>query len=98
MKDRRRLYALVLCAAMLSLIFVSSVLPIAEAGHDCAGEDCPVCAALASAGRLLRGLSLLGLLLIALFAQAAFARRFARAGRRLLPPRTPVALHVQLNN
>ena len=56
MTKRRRTVALLLCAGLIALLALSSAFILRELGHDCAGEDCPVCAILAQLHRLRRGL------------------------------------------
>lgn len=66
MKDTRRVRALLLCAAFAVMLFVSAAYLAHEAGHDCCGEDCPVCRVIAMVSGALRAFGLL--LLVFLFA------------------------------
>ena len=46
MNPSKKTVALLLCVFFALAVLVSSALIIHEAGHDCAGEDCPVCSLL----------------------------------------------------
>lgn len=61
MANKRRIFALLLCAAVVLGIFVSSALIAHEMlhPHDCTGEDCPVCALMAHSSELKRSLALI---------------------------------------
>ena len=82
MQKRRHMIALIICAAMLLSIFVSSAYVVHEAAHhhDCTGRDCPVCQFIARIEQLRRnmGAALMALPLIWL-ALAACLEGFARA-------------------
>lgn len=43
MSQRKRIGAGLLCAGLILAVFVFSAFAALEAGHDCTGEDCPVC-------------------------------------------------------
>ncbi len=51
---QKRVGAVLVCAVLLLAVFFSSVLMAHEAEHDCTGEDCPVCQAIAMSGSFLR--------------------------------------------
>ena len=88
-------------ALSLLLVFVmlfSHLFVIAEADHDCSGEDCPVCLALAVIEEILKGLSLL-LLLVAF--SAALTSLVTKLRHAFVPSilfSTPVLLKVKLTN
>lgn len=42
----RRITAMLVSAMMLAAILCSAVYIATETGHDCSGEDCPICACL----------------------------------------------------
>ena len=79
------------CAVAFSLAFVLHV-----AGHDCSGEDCPVCARIAACLNVLRTL----LTAVFIAAAAVFAARFAVCAMRRFaaPAQTPTVLKVRLLN
>ena len=45
MNPSKKTAALLLCVFFALAVLFSSALIIHEAGHDCAGEDCPICRA-----------------------------------------------------
>ena len=86
-------------ALLLALVLLCSVLfVIAEADHDCHGEDCAICA------QIVRCVSLLRELLPALLLAAAFAALCRRLPHRTAPAgwlrrlTSPIALKVKLSN
>ena len=65
----KRAGVLLLCAAFVLALFVSSAYLVHEAGHThCTEEDCPVCRTIATAMTLLRALGLVILVLYGLSA------------------------------
>ncbi len=54
MSHQKRIGAGLLCVIFVLAMLVSSAFIIHEAGHDCTGEDCPICQAIAMNGQLLR--------------------------------------------
>ena len=48
MKRNPRIFALTLAILLLCAVIAAGALNAFEAGHDCPGVDCPVCAALAA--------------------------------------------------
>ena len=97
MSKRRRIIAAVF-AVLFAFAVVSSLMFIAHAaGHDCCGEDCPVCAALAAVCSSLKFLCAFVAVITAALASAraaAFAKRFSAR----LSAATPTALKVKLLN
>ncbi len=77
MTNRRRVTALLLCIGLVFALAVSSAFIAHEAGHDCTGNDCPICQMIAVNVNLLRTIGLAVLLLLALFAllRGRFAHR-----------------------
>ena len=65
MTERKRISALLLCIGVILVLSVSTAFIIHEAGHDCAGEDCPICRNIAISIRLLRTSGLSALVLLA---------------------------------
>ena len=90
-------------AVIISLLFVfvmlfSALIVIAEADHDCAGEDCPVCRIIAIGEETLKiSFLLLGAVIIATasFIAAVRARRFSARNNLLF---NPVLSKVKLTN
>ena len=67
MKDRKRLGALLLFVGLSFVMAVSFAFIAYEADHDCCGEDCPICRAIAVNIRMLRTLGLALLALLSIF-------------------------------
>ena len=67
MANRRRVSALILCVGLVLILAVSTVFIAHEADHDCCGEDCPICRAIAVNIRMLRTLGLALLALLSIF-------------------------------
>ena len=97
-KKRNRIIALVL-AAIVFFTFAFSVCVIAtEAGHDCHGENCPICEIIAICENNIKGLSLI-LVFVSLMVALALMRTFLRDTRAFLcQSQTPVSLKVKLTN
>lgn len=88
----RRVAAVLLCAFVLF-----ALLPVCAAGHRCAGEECPICAAVAVCRGVLR---LFPALAICLFAPMAGKTLpcFAVCGAENAFPTTPVSEKVKLSD
>ncbi len=99
MTNRRRVTALLLCIGLVFALAVSSAFIAHEAGHDCTGDDCPICQMIAVNVNLLRAIGLAVLLLLALF--ALLRGRFAHRDRqrlRLSASGTLVSWKIRLND
>ena len=98
MKNRNRIIALVL-AAIVFFTFAFSVCVIAaEAGHDCHGEDCPICELIAVCENNIKGMSLI-LVFVSLMVALALTRTYFRDTCAFLcQSQTPVSLKVKLTN
>lgn len=99
MTGRKRAAALLLCIGLILVLSVSTAFLAQEAGHDCCGEDCPVCRIIAVNIRLLRTLSLVFAAAAALlFLRVDSAAGAVSDGRRRLFSGTPVSWKIRLNN
>ena len=98
MACRKRTGALLLCVGMILILFVSSAVIAHGAGHECSGEDCPVCRMISAGLNLLRVFGLAVLLPAFAFpVREAFSRREQHVP--VLPfPETPVRRKVRLND
>ena len=99
MTNRKRIAALLVCIALVFALAVSSAFIAHEAGHDCSGNDCPICRMIALNVDLLRtfGLVVLLLLVPAALQWGKFTRLKQR--RSCLPVSgTPVSRKVRLND
>ncbi len=98
MTNRRHIAAL-LCVVLVLALAVSSAFIVHEAGHDCAGNGCPICRMIAVHMDLLRAMGLAVLILLALFflLREKCARR---EPRRFSQPvsGTLVSWKIRLNN
>lgn len=97
MTRAKRTLALITGLAMLLLVLGSVLFLAAEAHHDCAGEDCAICACIRQCVETLRQLGSLtapaALLLPVLF--GCFTAPIPAAAFRA---KTPVSFRVRLNN
>ena len=99
MTNRKRITALLLCIGLVFALAVSSAFIAHEAGHDCTGDDCPICQMVSVSETLLRTIGLAVLMLLALFAlpRGRFAHRECR--RLCLPAfGTLVSWKIRLND
>ena len=99
MTNRKRITALLLCIGLVFALAVSSAFIAHDAGHDCTGEDCPICRMVAVSVNLLRTIGLAVLMLSALF--ALLRERFAhREHQGLCQPAsgTLVSWKIRLND
>ena len=103
MTDRRMVQFHKLAAAMLALllfvmVFFASCFIAAEAGHDCTGENCPVCACLQLCEQTLEqiGDGILSLCAVLIPVSCCFA--LAEVTHPVLLEETPVSFKVRLNN
>ena len=51
---KHRILACILCLVFVATLFVSETYIVTHTHHDCIGDGCPVCAALASCEQLLK--------------------------------------------
>lgn len=98
MNRKKKLLTSVLCGIFVAALIVSGALIATHLQHDCPGENCPVCAAIANWQHLLRGMALVAALgSILLPAQrssgVSIAARFHGAAARTL-----VTLKVKLSD
>ncbi len=98
MTKRNRIIALVLAAIVFLTVAFSLCVIAVEAGHDCHGEDCPVCELIAVCENNIRGMSLI-LVFVSLMVALALLRPLPRVDRVFLcGSQTPVSLKVKLTN
>ncbi len=99
MTERKRAGALLLCIGLVLILSVSTAFIIHEAGHDCSGEDCPICRNIAVNIRLLCAAGLAVPVLQAFRLLPVMHTAFGRQGRRAyLGPETLVRWKIRLNN
>ena len=62
MNRKKKLITSVLCGIFVAALIVSGALIATHLQHDCPGENCPVCAAIANWEHLLRSMALVAAL------------------------------------
>lgn len=99
MNKQKRLIALLMCVGMLLILFVSSAYIVHEAGHDCTGEDCPICEFIAQVERVQRGFGMVLLALLLMFLVLTICNFHRGGNRESLPASdTLVSWKIRLNN
>lgn len=99
MNRTKRLTAMVLCVLLILTAVVSSACIAFNTDHDCDGHDCEICARIAEAVALLRGISLLGAMIVLLQMIRVLCRRGkVRSGCSDSVLITLVGQKVRLNN
>ena len=99
MTNRKRVGALLMCLGMVLFLFVSSTFIAHEVGHDCSGEDCPICQMIAIHVILLRTLGFALLIALALFAlRQVRSTRHGQRQQRLPASGTLVSWKIRLND
>ncbi len=96
-RSRKRL-ALLVCIGFAAFLLAAFAFIALEAGHDCSGEDCDICAQIAGIRALLSHSALLWMVFagtFALFRTGAF--RFIRLSRPSVSL-SPVSLKVRMND
>ena len=92
-----------LLAGMLGMVFLVAVLLstfylVAEAGHDCTGEDCPICACMQQCENTLHTMAYGGVLAVVAVLPMflLFFRVLSEASKMV--QETPVTRKVRMNN
>ncbi len=99
MTERKRIGAFLLCVGFVLILSVSTAFIIHEAGHDCTGEDCPICRNIAINIRLLRTAGLAVLVLpVFRFLPAVYAAYSQRNLHASFCPVTLVRWKIRLND
>ncbi|MEA4898363.1 MAG: AraC family transcriptional regulator [Christensenellaceae bacterium] len=94
----KKLTAIFICGVTVAALLLAGVFLSTHIEHDCTGNHCLVCDAMAACGNLLR--SLVGLLIfLGLFLPEMLAAQFGRpASAHHVRPTTLVSLKVKLLN
>ncbi len=103
MRERRAEQFHTYMAAILALLLVIMVAAAsgfiaAETGHDCSGEDCPICACLEVCQQALEQMGDGIVSLCAVLIPLAFFFLTTQVIHPVLPEETPVSFKVRLNN
>ena len=94
----KRIAAGVMGLTLLLVLLLAALFLIAEADHDCAGEDCPICAVMCSCAQALRRFGAAARSLSAAAAPAVCFLFAAALCAPLLALETPVSRRSRLNN
>ena len=99
MKNHRRLYAGLLCVALVLLLFVSSAYIVCEARHACTGEACAICQQVLQARALIQRFALASAVLLLLFTAPLMEKALCAPWEwRGACWRTLVSWKIRLNN
>lgn len=99
MRGQKRIGAGLLCVIFVLAMLASSAFIIHEAGHDCTGEDCPICQAIIMNSQLLRLIGAVILLLASLLGILRTKHAWADTLRFSVPVSgTLVSWKIRLNN
>lgn len=94
----KKIVAAILGMSMLFVLLFSLFYILAEANHDCAGEDCPICACIQQCEHNIRqmGTGIITQVVFALF--AVFFVRTVEVWETNIPAATLVTQKVRLNH
>ena len=94
----KKLLALLLCAMLLlSLVFSISFISH-EAGHDCAGEECQICAVISECTKVIERILAVATVFVLCGAPLLFVRHESDFVAFLAEENSPVKLKVKLSN
>ncbi|MCR5041737.1 MAG: hypothetical protein K6C36_06565 [Clostridia bacterium] len=93
---RKRSAAVFLAALILAAVAAALIIVVHEADHDCTGEGCPICAAVAVCQNTLKTLSAALAVCASIAASGCFAAYFNTVFDASLHKETPVSLKVKL--
>ncbi len=96
-KDKKQISYLLISMLVFSLLF-SAVYAAIESGHDCTGEECPICFSLIQCEEIIRLLKITVILLLTTFFTQTNSVRLVNKPAFCLCELTPISLKVQLNN
>jgi hypothetical protein len=97
-KSREAGISLIICAVLLLAVLLSSFFVAAELGHDCTGDECPICQMIAQSENFVNQIGT-GLIILAAALLVAFSvSEFHADSFRCLVVPTPVRQKVRLNN
>ncbi len=97
-KEGRRAAALATAILFIAAVLCSLAFIAAEAGHECAGDDCPVCRMIAFIGNALRRICLLAICASVCAVPVPGETRAAETRVYGAPGLSPVALKVKLSD
>ena len=94
----KRIAAGIMGLLMLIIVLFSAFYIAAEADHDCAGEDCPICVCIRLCESTLRGMADRTATPLSAVAPVLFMLFLAAIFVAVLPLETPVSRKDRLNN
>ena len=94
----KRVFAAILSLLVVFAVFFSAMFILAEADHDCSGEDCPVCRIIMLAEESLKKLSVIFCVIALAVSSLLSATAPRRAADASVSRFTPVLLKVKLSN
>ncbi len=97
-KKAMRIMAIALTILFVLFIAVSLSLIVIEAGHDCTGDDCPICEHICALTQSLRIAASFLLIAIAFLAAVNTAGKASIYLKTEYKTVTPVALKIKLSN
>ena len=99
MRNTKRIGALILFFCLSLIMSVSLAFIAFEAGHDCCGEDCPICRTIAMTTALMRALCLIAAAQLMWSVLAVSRSAFHIPGLvRLHAEGTPVSRKTRIND
>lgn len=97
-KDAKRIFVLLLIAAVCFAVLFSAFYIASEADHDCIGDNCTVCARLCACENLLGSLGLASVAAASVIAAVCFMLHVAENASKACCSRTLISLNVELLN
>ena len=94
----KRIAAGVMVLTLLLILALSMLFLIAEADHDCAGADCPICACLRACVHVLRRFGASAILPLAATVPVILFLFAVTAGAAVFAQETPVSNGIRLND
>ena len=95
--NHNKIFALIACVLLCITIAISFSFVVNEANHDCAGNDCPACAAIATNTEQLRSIAIAAFLVfLAIRIASSIDNKYLATF--LYSIHTPVSLKVKLTN
>ncbi len=94
----RKIPALILSLLLSAVVLFSAFYIVAEAQHECSGEDCPICVCIHQCERTLRQIGQGIVYFAAVFAAAVLTFLLAFSPVDSFLRKTPVSIKVRLND
>ena len=98
MNNQRRVFAIVLAVLFVLFAALSLTFLLVEAGHDCSGEDCPICEQIALISNSLRTVAMLVFVLMIMTVALIGAKKLSEIMKIGYRADTLVLLKTKLSN